>query len=967
MADESITSASVPGPQPPATATSVDASYPASIAFINNLQSPTTLFDGTNYVTWSAAFQRFLEIHGRLSHLTDAPPLLEAPHFSTWVIQDRAVTSWMLKMAIPAIAEPMQLISPSRAIWDEWARMYGYQSNIGRTVDIFEGLFKTKQAGRSLQDYYGSLRSLLTQLEVHQPYTTDIATQRCYREELAVALFLAGLDSPVSSQIRGPILSAQSLPTLGETFSTALRVSTGIVSPAAPLSSTESTALLSSGPRSRNRGSDGGRGRGRDGQGRGRGCDGQLYPPCEHCQRYGHRSDHCWEKFGKPAQMAHAITTTNTSSIAPDSLLISRAEYDRLMTTHTPAGGSPSGGSLTSHLASTSTSGTALLASPPGPWIIDSGASAHMSGTPSLLSRLSRLPNPDSVSIADGRVCPVAGKGLATPTSSLPLSDVLYVPNFPVNLLSISAITKTLFCSVYFFPYHCTFQDLRTGKRIGLGRETGRGLYELVPDTPSTGFRCLLSQGDSPLQWHRRLGHPGITKLRLALPWITLSTFECESCQLGKHFRSTYSRLDSIPSTHPFDLVHCDVWGPSRTSSISNFRYYIVFIDDFSRASWVYLLRDRTNVLPSVRQFLQEISTQYSLTPKILRTDNAMEFVQTALQDHCSSLGIIHQTSCPHTSQQNGVAERKHRHLLDMTCTLLVEMGVPHYLWHDALLTSAYLLNRLPSSPLGGEVPHRRLHPTRELFSLPPRVFGCVAFVHDHTPNLSKLSPRSIKGVFVGYSRTQKGYRVYLPDQRKYLVSADVTFFESTRYFSAAPAPPSPIPPPPPTSCPAAPPSTSSPDVAPFPPLLEAGSPDPPSPPPHHFIYHHRLRMCLHPLRSPSSHQMGPRPRPQVRHPLHCRPPTFIYPSHFAKVHVLVPSIPFLITSTMTTCTPPIVPSPSPSPPSRFLGPTWRLWRFHTGRRPWIRSSRLLPTVVHGSWFLVHRIPMLLPADGSSL
>ena len=279
MADESITSASVPGPQPPATATSVDTSYPASIAFINNLQSPTTLFDGTNYVTWSAAFQRFLEIHGRLSHLTDAPPLLEAPHFSTWVIQDRAVTSWMLKMAIPAIAEPMQLISPSRAIWDEWARMYGYQSNIGRTVDIFEGLFKTKQAGRSLQDYYGSLRSLLTQLEVHQPYMTDIATQRRYREELAVALFLAGLDSPVSSQIRGPILSAQSLPTLGETFSTALRVSTGIVSPAAPLSSTESTALLSSGPRSRNRGSDGGRGRGRDGQGRGRGRDGQLYPP----------------------------------------------------------------------------------------------------------------------------------------------------------------------------------------------------------------------------------------------------------------------------------------------------------------------------------------------------------------------------------------------------------------------------------------------------------------------------------------------------------------------------------------------------------------------------------------------------------------------------------------------------------------------------------------------------------------
>ena len=127
-----------------------------------------------------------------------------------------------------------------------------------------------------------------------------------------------------------------------------------------------------------------------------------------------------------------------------------------------------------------------------------------------------------------------------------------------------------------------------------------------------------------------------------------------------------------------------------------------------------------------------------------------------------------------------------------MTCTLLVEMGVPHYLWTDALLTSLYLLNRLPSSPLGGEVPLRRLHPTRDLFALPPRVFGCVAFVHDHTPNLSKLAPRYIKGVFVGYSCTQKGYRIYLPEQRKYVISADATFFEDTRHFASSSTPISP-------------------------------------------------------------------------------------------------------------------------------------------------------------------------------
>ncbi|XP_078433654.1 uncharacterized protein LOC144704941 [Wolffia australiana] len=122
-----------------------------------------------------------------------------------------------------------------------------------------------------------------------------------------------------------------------------------------------------------------------------------------------------------------------------------------------------------------------------------------------------------------------------------------------------------------------------------------------------------------------------------------------------------------------------------------------------------------------------------------------------------------------------------------MTRTLLIEMGVPHYLWSDALLTSAYLLNRLPSSPLGCEVPLCRLHPDR---------------------------------VFVGYSRTQKGYRVYLPDQRKYLVSADITFFETTRYFSTTSSTPTS---PPPLST-LTPPSTflppTSPSVAATPPLL---------------------------------------------------------------------------------------------------------------------------------------------------
>ena len=104
-------------------------------------------------------------------------------------------------------------------------------------------------------------------------------------------------------------------------------------------------------------------------------------------------------------------------------------------------------------------------------------------------------------------------------------------------------------------------------------------------------------------------------------------------------------------------------------------------------------------------------------------------------------------------------------------------------------MTATYLHTRLPSSPLGGAIPLARLFPNASLFPLPPRVFGCTAFVQDYTPSLSKLGPCALKGVFVGYSHTQKGYRVYFPDTQRYITSAYVTFHEDVPYFSSSTAP----------------------------------------------------------------------------------------------------------------------------------------------------------------------------------
>ena len=154
------------------------------------------------------------------------------------------------------------------------------------------------------------------------------------------------------------------------------------------------------------------------------------------------------------------------------------------------------------------------------------------------------------------------------------------------------------------------------------------------------------------------------------------------------------------------------------------------------------------------------------------------------MESFCVDHGILHQTSCAHTSPQNGVAERKHRHVLDVARTLLFNMHVPHHFWHDVVLTACHLINRMPSVVLNQQVPFSLLYPHLSPFPLTPRVFGCVAFVHILDPGQDKLSPRSRKGVFLGYSQTQKGYRCYSPDSRRYFVSADVTFFEYASFFS---------------------------------------------------------------------------------------------------------------------------------------------------------------------------------------
>ena len=159
-------------------------------------------------------------------------------------------------------------------------------------------------------------------------------------------------------------------------------------------------------------------------------------------------------------------------------------------------------------------------------------------------------------------------------------------------------------------------------------------------------------------------------------------------------------------------------------------------------------MKDRFELFAIFQNFYAEVKTQFGATIKVLRSDNATEYFFKQFTSLLTSMGTIHQSSCPYTPQQNGVAERKNRHLLEVARCLLLQMHVPHAFWSDTVLTACFLINRMPSTILNGQSPFSIIFSTISTFILPPRIFGCVAFVHRSDRAISKLDPRAHKCIF---------------------------------------------------------------------------------------------------------------------------------------------------------------------------------------------------------------------------
>ena len=157
------------------------------------------------------------------------------------------------------------------------------------------------------------------------------------------------------------------------------------------------------------------------------------------------------------------------------------------------------------------------------------------------------------------------------------------------------------------------------------------------------------------------------------MPKVSNEAQICEICQQGKQARLSFKNNQAWRATEKLQLIHTDVCGPMKTTSLSGNKYFILFIDDYTRMCWVYFIKLKNEVFSVFKQFKALVENQSNLSIKILRSDNGMEYTSSQFVEFCSTTGIEHQLTTPYTPQQNGVSKRKNRTVMEMARCLLFE------------------------------------------------------------------------------------------------------------------------------------------------------------------------------------------------------------------------------------------------------------------------------------------------------
>ncbi|KAG6623354.1 Retrovirus-related Pol polyprotein from transposon TNT 1-94 [Phytophthora cinnamomi] len=323
----------------------------------------------------------------------------------------------------------------------------------------------------------------------------------------------------------------------------------------------------------------------------------------------------------------------------------------------------------------------------------------------------------------------------------------------------------------------------RGSQVVATGRKQGKLMY-LNTDG---GEECHVAENDVGL-WHRRLGHVSFSTLNSMVKDGKLSGAQvapgtvCGVCatakQARKPFSSTEKELEARESARNDTTVCSDVLGPVTPASKSGYKYIMSFILMKSRFVTIYPLRKKSEVCEAFKKFLKEAETSAGIKVKVLRSDNGGEYCNAAMETLCDDKMVKQEFTVPYNPQQNGMAERMNRTLVEMTRCMLKESGIDKSYWCEAMMTAADIRNVLPNTSNPHSSPFQLVY-KREPRLEHMRVFGTECYAHVTKQKRKKLDDSGIKCVFLGYAKQHKAYRLLDPTNGSIVISRSVTFAEA--------------------------------------------------------------------------------------------------------------------------------------------------------------------------------------------
>lgn len=428
-------------------------------------------------------------------------------------------------------------------------------------------------------------------------------------------------------------------------------------------------------------------------------------------------------------------------------------------------------------------------------WVVDSGATNHCVSAESQLKSQVKIID-ETIEVADGRSVTVNKSGTAVieaKTGNVCVKSAIHLPGLKSNLLSVSKATDTGHCVVFKGQGASVIKPtgpiIIPGPVIVTARKE-RGLYIVNERNNNNAALSVQNKNNNnTVLWHRRWGHINYGSLYRMANQNYVKGMEgidkrpesdCVICLKNKICEEPYPSAAVNSVNGILDRVHSDICGPFRTKSLCGALYFATFIDEHSRFCKVYALKSRADIGSAFKNFKTFVEKQTGRAVRCIRTDNAKEYVGGQFAEIVRECGIKHETSVARCPQQNGIAERKNRTLVEMARCLIDEAQLPEQLWAEAIQTANYLRNRSETRAVKG------VSPFEKFWGIKPsvghlRVFGCEVVSLNKEPNRNKLKPKGKVCRFIGYSSSQKGYRI-LDENNRIFISRNVRFVDEAPF-----------------------------------------------------------------------------------------------------------------------------------------------------------------------------------------